>query len=153
LSLETLGVLHRQWMRANLLRERADEAMAEASTVPEDQLLLHITVEPFGIYLYLWYALLFSVVEGCKEKGVDLSKLDSLDTSLYNSLRELRHTVFHTARKDRYVEARMFNVMAQSESALRLRDIHYRMYDDYLVPELKRRRLWTGEGRRFPTSG
>ncbi len=153
MSLETLGVLHRQWMRADLLRERADEAMAEALTVPEDQ-LLHITVEPFGIYLYLWYGLLFSVIEGCKEKGVDLSELDSLDASLYNSLRELRHTVFHTARKDRYVEARMFNVMTQPESALRLRDIHYRMYDDYLVPEIKRRGLWTGdEGRRFPTSG
>lgn len=94
-------------MRADLLRERADEAMAEASIVPEDQLLLHITVEPFGIYLYLWYGLLFSVIEGCKEKGVDLSELDSLDTSLYNSLRELRNTVFHTPRKDRYVEARM----------------------------------------------
>lgn len=44
--------------------------------------------------------------------------------------------------------------MTQPESALRLRDIHYRMYDDYLVPEIKRRGLWIGdEGRRFPTSG
>ena len=128
-------------MRANLLRERADEAMGEASTVPEDRLLLHITVEPFGIYLYLWYGLLFSVIEGCKEKGVDLSGLDSLDTSLYDSLKELRNTVFHTARKDSYVEARMFNVMTQPGSARRLRDIHYRMYDDYLVPEIKRRGL------------
>jgi hypothetical protein len=147
-------VLHRQWMRADLLRERTDEAMAEPSTLPEDQLLLYITVEPFGIYLYLWYGLLFSVIEGCKEKGVDLSGIDSLDASLYGSLRELRNTVFHTARKDSYVEARMFNVMTQAGSARRLRDIHYRLYDDYLVPEIKRRGLWTGdEGRRFPTSG
>jgi hypothetical protein len=155
LSLETLGVLHRQWMRANLLSERAGEAMAEASAddLSEDQLLLRITVEPFGIYLYLWYGLLFSVLEGCKEKGVDLSGLESLDDSLYDGLRELRNTVFHTARRDRYVEARMFNLMAQPESARRLRDIHYRIYDDYLVPEIKRRGLWTGdEGRRFSSS-
>jgi hypothetical protein len=85
------------------------------------------------------------VIEGCKEKGVDLSGLDSLDTSLYNSLRELRHTVFHTARKDRYVEARMFNVMTQPGSARRLRDIHHRMYDDYFAPEIERRGLWTGD--------
>ncbi len=142
-------------MRANLLRERADDAIADAPTdeLPEDELLLRITVEPFGIYLYLWYGLLFSVLEGCKEKGVELSGLDSLDDSLYDGLRELRNTVFHTARKDRYVEARMFNLMAQPESARRLRDVHYRIYDDYLVPEIKRRGLWTGdEGRRFPSS-
>jgi hypothetical protein len=38
-------------------------------------------------------------------------------------------------------------------AARRLRNVHYWIYDDYLVPEIKRRGLWTGdEGRRFPSS-
>jgi hypothetical protein len=142
-------------MRADLLRVLADEEVDSAPANPTaDQLYMRITVEPFGIYLYLWHALLFSVLEGCKEKGLDLSFLDSLDDALYESMRELRNTVFHTARKDRYMEDRMFNLMGQPKAAHRARDIHYRIYE-YLSDELKRRGLWTGDdswGKRFPVS-
>jgi hypothetical protein len=44
----------------------------------------------------------------------------------------------------------MFDLIALPDSARRLRDVHYRLHDDCLVPEVKRRGLWTGdEGRRF----
>jgi hypothetical protein len=155
LGLQSLGVLHRQWMRADLMRTCADKELDHSSGEPkESELFITITVEPFGIYLFLWWALLFSVLEGCKEKGLDLSFLTSLDDALYESMRELRNTVFHTARGDRFLEDRMFNLMAQADAARRLRDIHFRLYDDFLTVEIKRRGLWTGDdswGKRFPT--
>lgn len=138
------------------MRVLADRELENAPENPtEDQLLMRITVEPFGIYMYLWHALLFSVLEGCKERQLDLSFLDSLDDALYESMRELRNTVFHTARGDRYVEDRMFNVMNQPEAARRVLDIHYRIYE-YLSEEVERRGLWTDEEgswrKRFPRS-
>jgi len=156
LSLMSVGVLHRQWMRADLMRELADKELNSAPETPtEDQLFLRITVEPFGVYMYLWHALLYSVLEGCKERQLDLSFLQSLDDPLYESMRELRNTVFHTAQGDRYVEDRMFNLMNQPEAARRVLDIHYRIYE-LLSNEVERRGLWSGKegawSKRFPRS-
>jgi len=152
----SVGVLHRQWMRADLMRELADKELNSAPETPtEDQLFLRITVEPFGVYMYLWHALLYSVLEGCKERQLDLSFLQSLDDPLYESMRELRNTVFHTAQGDRYVEDRMFNLMNQPEAARRVLDIHYRIYE-LLSNEVERRGLWSGKegawSKRFPRS-
>lgn len=136
LNPESLGAIHRQWIRANLIRDHFRQALAE-SPEPPGEFDTSYFIQPKGIFMYLWYALLFSSLEACCEHNIDLSFLTALDQDLYESLRVLRNTVFHVPKKD-YWDNRMFEVMAQPDAVTRLHGIHDGL-GNALLAEMKRR--------------
>jgi len=141
LDLESLGALHQQWMRADLLRTLFERALAEETTEHSQGVLdLLLIVQPVGIFMYLWHALLFSVLEGCRERKLDLSfLLLSLDEELYQGMKALRHTVFNTSKHD-YWDNRMFTVLGQPDAVNRTIRIHDGL-STYLSDEIRRRSL------------
>jgi hypothetical protein len=123
LDQETLLLLYRQWLRADLLKKHFQETyLAETKSESYEYDATFYTC-PEGIYLYLWYALLFSVLEGFRERGIDLSFIHELDDELYQSLKDLRHSVFHVPRRD-YFDSRMYAPMHQKESVERIFRTH-----------------------------
>ena len=53
-------------------------------------------ITPEGAFLCVWYALLFSVLEGLEESGVKLTFLENYDATIYKMLKKFRNAVFHT---------------------------------------------------------
>jgi hypothetical protein len=130
LSGESLMLLHRQWLRANLLRLRFQDAFRaemgekdQEKQEAEDDFDTGFFIRDAGVFMYLWYALLFSVLEGFRERDVDLSFLTELDEDLYQGLKVLRHTVFHVPRQD-YWDSRMFGPMVVEDSVDRIFAVH-----------------------------
>jgi hypothetical protein len=110
LDQETLLLLYRQWRRADLLMNHFHEAFLAASESTTYEYGPAFYTQPEGIYMYLWYALLFSVLEGFRERDIGLRFIHELDDTLYQSLKVLRHTVFHVPRED-YFDSRMYAPM------------------------------------------
>lgn len=129
---ESLLLLHRQWLRANLLRLWFQDAFRAETEEREQQGKPGLMEEDFdagffvrdaGVLMYLWYALLYSVLEGLREREVNLAFLTDLDEELYQSLRLARNTVVHVPKED-YWDARMFGPMAVEDSVDRIFAAH-----------------------------
>jgi hypothetical protein len=123
LDQETLLLLHRQWLRADLLKKHFQETFLAESKSKKYEYNPAFYTRPEGIYMYLWYAMLFSVLEGFRERGISLSFIHELDDEMYQSLKALRHAVFHVPRQE-YFDPRMYRPMHQPNAVERIFRIH-----------------------------
>lgn len=79
-------------------------------------------VKDIGIFMFLWYALLFSVLEGFFESKIDISFLDNEYNSLYKILKNNRHSVFHTS--DTYWDKRNADLIDLPNIVERINHVH-----------------------------
>jgi hypothetical protein len=73
--------------------------------------------------MFLWYALLWSVIEAFNEREIQLLGRFAEDIALISDgLRRCRNAVFHISR-DAYYDERLFELMEDQDSAAKLRRI------------------------------
>ena len=74
-------------------------------------------------HMFLWYALLWVVIEGSNDRGIELRDRFAEDIrSISEGLRRCRNAVFHIS-PDRYYDERLFEFMEDPDSAAKLRRI------------------------------
>ena len=116
---EQILLLHRQWMWANQQRDRFDELLPGAPRPFDDEAFL--ASKCFSA-MYLWYALLWSVIEGFADRSIEVRGRLAEDISeVGQGLRRCRNAVFHVPGQ--YYDPRLFAPMDDPESAARIRRI------------------------------
>jgi hypothetical protein len=104
---DQVGLLHRHWIWANYafrMFERTESARPPGEVPLEDE---HFFA------MYLWYGLLWSVIEGVRRRRIVLRGRFATDLRLIaDGLREARHAVFHVGEPDGYYDQRLFKIMA-----------------------------------------
>ena len=109
-------LLHRQFMWMNYQRRRFSDLLPSAPS-PEDT-EAWLASEAF-CSLYLWYALLATLIEGFDDKGIELRGPMADDiNAVKEPLRRTRNAVFHVAQK--YWDKRLFGLMDDTDNVPRL---------------------------------
>jgi hypothetical protein len=120
-------LLHRHWICANLQRTRFQEKIATMAK-PDGGAFL---ADEGWASMYLWYSLLWSVIEGFKARDIDLRGPLAADIeTLADPLRRCRNAVLHVSPTNQHDK---------------------RLYELLQVPDVveKIRRVSTGFGRMF----
>ena len=113
--------LHRYFIWADRMRFHFDQELKKrASFLPDT---FELEVEEF-MYISLWYAQLYTVIEGWKELGLKDDVVNALiaQNDYIELLRRYRNGVDHF-QKD-YFDSRFTSFVAQSGSAIWARDLH-----------------------------
>ena len=118
LDLPQLMLLHRHWIWANHQQVLLD-AELRAGRPPRPNALAEDSVSA----MFLWYALLWAVIEGFNEREIQLlGRLAEDVERISDGLRRCRNAVFHIPR-DEYYDQRLFEFMREPDSAATLRRI------------------------------
>jgi hypothetical protein len=112
--------LHRYYIWADRMRLHFDQELRRRNTTSDQ---LELSVEEF-MYISLWYAQLYTVVEGWKNLRLQDSVVDNLllQTDQVDLLRRYRNGVDHF-QKD-YFSSKFMNFVANAGSALWVRNLH-----------------------------
>lgn len=126
---EDFAIAHRQWIRANLLKKRFEDALSKtAKDVRSDR--AHFYLNDAGVLMLLWYGMLFSVMEYLREKQIDITGLDGNYADLYSKLRRTRNSVFHAEKK--YWDKRQDELMQIRDGVERIRHVHTRLGEYFI---------------------
>jgi hypothetical protein len=126
---ECLAIAHRQWMRANRIKEYFQQALehTDKQTLRDVQ---KFYLSDAGIFMVLWYSLLFSTLEGLQSNHVDMKILDPDYDELHKRLKRFRNSVFHTEKQ--YWDMRQFELMQVDSVVRRIHYIHDRLGESFL---------------------
>jgi hypothetical protein len=106
-------LLHRHWMWANLQRTRFQELLPSAPSIDDGAFLAS---EAFGS-MYLWYGLLWVVIEGFQDRRINLRGRFADDVErLTPTLRPCRNAIFHVPKRNH--DPRLFKPMEMPDSVL-----------------------------------
>ena len=106
-------LLHRHWIWANLQRQRFRAALPTAPQ-PDDGAFL---ADECWASMYMWYGLLWSVIEGFEERNIEIHGPMRADIDLVApTLRRCRNAVFHVSRRNQH-DSRLFELMSVADSA------------------------------------
>jgi hypothetical protein len=117
---DQLLLLHRHWIWANWQREQFDAELRAGRTPegPPPDLVSAATTA-----MFLWYALVWSVIEAFRARRIELGgRFEGDIESIGEDLRRCRNAVFHVS-DDSYYDSRLFDFMADPDSAARIRRI------------------------------
>lgn len=113
LDVNQVFLLHRHWIWANHQRTRFRATLAHA---PEPDAGAFLADECWAS-LYLWYGLLWSVIEGFDTRGIKIRGPMRSDIDYVgDTLRRCRNAVFHVSDKNQH-DPRLFELMRLPESA------------------------------------
>jgi len=105
-------LLHRHWIWANLQRSRFRETLEQAAKPDDGAFLADVS----WASMFMWYALLWSVIEGFEERGIDIRGSMRADIDYVgDTLRQCRNVVFHVSSKNQN-DARLFGLMQLPDS-------------------------------------
>lgn len=131
---EKLMIVHRQWIRANRVKKYYEHALGQVDEeVRKD--ISRFYLSDAGIFMFLWYSLLYSVLKFFDEQKVDLKSLDSDYETLFDALRRSRNSVLHAEKK--YWDDRQIELIAQPDAGQRIRAIHDQL-DKYFLEVLRK---------------
>jgi hypothetical protein len=135
LSDERFMTLHRHWIWANSAFRWFERELGSPAPANEDIDL----ASDRSFSMYLWYSLLWSVVEGIQKHPVVIKGAfrDDLRT-VREPLREARNAVMHVS-DDAYFDDRLFLIMGEPDSATAIRRVH-KGYARLFFEELQARR-------------
>jgi len=110
--------IYRQWIWADQLRNCFHDAL------PDQHLDLSkdFTIEPYWMFMCLWYGLLFSILEALRESKVKVAEVQDEIAHLYTALRKYRNAVFHVQRG--YWTEKWRKLILDDESANAIHRIH-----------------------------
>lgn len=117
--------LDRQWLRADRVRDQFFVYLnnpTEVEAIKNNPQTFYLT--NIGIFMEIWYGLLFSVLEGFKERKIDISSLDVLSDyeELYRILKNNRHAIFHTTSD--YWDKRNEELIKLNDASSRIHTVH-----------------------------
>ena len=106
-------------MWANLQRARFDENLDQTPKPDGGAFLAHVS----WASMFLWYGLLWSVIEGFEERRIDIRGPMRADIDYVSeTLRRCRNVVFHVSSKDQH-DPRLYGLMQLGDSAQAIRRI------------------------------
>jgi len=106
-------LLHRHWIWANLQRARFEETLGQAPK-PDDGAFL---ADVAWASMYMWYGLLWSVIEAFEERHIEIRGPMSADIDyVSDTLRRCRNVVFHVSSKNQH-DVRLYELMGLPDSA------------------------------------
>jgi hypothetical protein len=112
-------LLHRHWIWANLQRTRFHEKL-ETIAKPDGGAFL---ADEGWASMYLWYALLWSVIEGFSDREIDLrGPLASDIADLAAPLRRCRNAVLHVSPKNQN-DVRLFELLQVPDVVAKIRRV------------------------------
>ena len=143
LSDERFMTLHRHWIWANSAFRWFERELQKP--VPETEGIDLASDRSFS--MYLWYSLLWSVIEGVQKHAVMIQGAFREDLrKVREPLHDARNAVMHVS-EDAYYDDRLFRIMAKPDSAMTVRRVH-KGYARLFLEELRARK----QGRP-PTEG
>jgi len=87
--------IYRQWIWADHLRNYFGAELPEK----EFDLSGNFTIEPYWMFMCLWYGVLFSVLEALKKIKVNVPEVQKDIDQMYPILKEYRNAVFHVPKE------------------------------------------------------
>ena len=106
-------LLHRHWIWANYQRSRFESTLKDAPPPDEGAFM----ADECWASMYLWYGLLWSVIEAFDARGIEIRGPMRADIDqLSETLRRCRNVVFHVSDKDQN-DIRLFEFMQLPYSA------------------------------------
>jgi hypothetical protein len=137
LSGERFLTLHRHWIWADSAFRWFEREVSRPTRVATEDIDL---ANDRAFSMYLWYSLLWSVIEGVQKHPVVIKGAFREDLrSVRNALRDARNAVMHVS-DDAYYDDRLFRVMADPDAAAAIRRIH-KGYARLFFEELQARQL------------
>ena len=110
--------IYRQWIWADHLRNYF------SAELPEKELNLseNFTIEPYWMFMCLWYGVLFSVLEALKKIKVNVPEIQKDIDQMYPILKKYRNAVFHV--QEEYWSDKWRNLILDDTSADKINLIH-----------------------------
>jgi hypothetical protein len=135
LSDERFMTLHRHWIWANSAFRWFERELSSTTSAGAG---IDLTSDR-SFSMYLWYSLLWSVIEGIQKHAVVVKGAFRDDLrNVREPLREARNAVMHVS-DDAYYDNRLFLIMAEPNSAAIVRRVH-KGYARLFFEELQARR-------------
>jgi len=136
---DQVALLHRHWIWANFGQQAYEDAL-----VNEDW----NDVEDFAARtpwaMYVWYGLLYAVIEGLTDRKVGVGgRLVNDIRAIREPLRQARNATFHTGGTNAYWDMRLFEIAKHPESAFQITRAHHAI-GQLLLDELRRRNRTAG---------
>jgi hypothetical protein len=135
---EMILAVHRHWIWANRIRETLRDHLLNGDTPKTDEELIDWIVGGSGMYMCLWYGLLFVVCDALRGNRITVPSVQSLINELYAPLGDFRNAMFHVQKK--YWTTKMQSIMKDPESPTKIRVIHDGI-GEWLLNELKASRV------------
>jgi hypothetical protein len=117
---ETLYTIHRHWFWANRIRDTYYQRIK--ANPPDDDDLLRFFLDGDGMYLCLWYALLFPVCEALRVHKMVVPKAQQDIKDIYQSLKEFRNAMFHV--QSVYLSPKTWNVLNSRAAEAKIWNVH-----------------------------
>ena len=117
---EKMLAIHRHWIWADRIRKEYFELLKANPPAKDDMLDWFLNAD--GMYMCLWYGLLFLVCEALKRSGFTVAQVQAEIDAIYDSLRLFRNVIFHVNKK--YFPKQMFVIMADPTSATKITEAH-----------------------------
>jgi hypothetical protein len=110
-------LLHRHWIWAHLQRSRFEELLPESKSPEEDPAFM---ASEWCSAMFLWYSLLWSVIEGFEDRGLEVKGRMAEDIAqISDTLRQFRNAVFHVSKKNQH-DPRLFGLMQDPDNVARV---------------------------------
>lgn len=115
LSNDQLWAIDRQWLRADHVHiafheEELEKRFDKKGKRKKIESNVDYFIKDEGVFLCIWYSLLFSVLEGLKERQINLSVLDNYTDKIYWDLKNFRNSTFHSPSK--YWDKRFIKIIS-----------------------------------------
>src|SRR6266446_2567992 len=118
---ELLFSIHRHWIWADRLRQEYYERL-KANPPTKDLDLVEWFLNADGMYMCLWYGLLFTVCEGLREGGFTVPNAQPEINAIYDSLRLFRNAIFHV--QSEYWSLKLLQITRDPNSAAKIKKAH-----------------------------
>jgi hypothetical protein len=116
-----LGI-HRHWIWADRLRLEYHERLKANPPSKEKFDPVDWFLNADGMYLCLWYGLLFTICEGLRQNAFTVPGAQAEIDSIYDSLRVFRNAIFHV--QPEYWSPKLFRLLEDPDSASRIVKSH-----------------------------
>jgi hypothetical protein len=116
-------LIYRHWVWANLQRISFEQSLESKETFDPPEMVM---VGRGPIFMFVWYGLLWSVIEAIEERKFDLrGPLRDDIAPMRDALKHCRNAIMHVPRSNNLLDPRIQTFIELPASVLRIRRIHH----------------------------
>lgn len=116
-------LIYRHWIWANLQKISFEQSFESKEMFDPPEMVM---VGRGPIFMFVWYGLLWSVIEAIEERKFDLrGPLRNDIAHMRDALKRCRNAVMHVPSSNNLLDPRIQKLIELPESVLRIRRIHH----------------------------